>query len=118
MSPSGDAPRRVRFDLRRITLHGYSPRDQEQFTASLHRHLAELAADDRLTWPAAGDRFVARLEAVTIPAGASPDRAARAVATRVLEAVTGAQAGGGAIAGSGATAGVGLAAGTGGSHRG
>jgi hypothetical protein len=104
----------VHFDIRRITLHGYSARDQERFATSLHRHLAELAAGEQVAWPTAGERFVARLDAGTIPAGASPERAARAVATRLLDAVTGrgAMADDGAVASGGATVGGDVASGS------
>jgi hypothetical protein len=85
--PTPDAARSIHFDIGRITLHGYSARERDCFENALRAHLAELAASQQGAFPASGNRHIERLDAGTIPAGASPDRAARLIASRVIGAV-------------------------------
>ena len=77
----------MHFDIARITLYGYSARDRDRFERALRTHLTELAAGQQGSWPADGSQFIDRLDAGTVPAGASPERAARVIAARVLGAV-------------------------------
>jgi hypothetical protein len=79
---------RVHFDVGRITLHGYSPGQRTRFVAALRAQLTELAAADRLRWPAGQPRHIGRVEAEPLPPDASPERAARHVAARIMAAAT------------------------------
>lgn len=94
MTGQAPPPRSIHFDIGRITLHGYSAADRDRFENALRTALAELAASQaelagppRGASPGTGNRFIPRLGAGTIPAGASPERAARVIAARVLGAV-------------------------------
>lgn len=80
-------PQSIHFDIGRITLHGYSARDRDRFESALRARLTELAAGQHGAGPAGGNQFIDRLDAGTIPAGASPERAAWLIAARVLGAV-------------------------------
>jgi len=77
----------IHFEIGRTTLHGYSARDRDRFESALQARLTELAAGQHGAGPALGNQFIERLDAGTIPDGASPERAARLIAARVLGAV-------------------------------
>jgi hypothetical protein len=87
------AARTIHFDIGRITLHGYSPRQQTRFVSSLRARLAELAELAELAaaggdgWPAAGQRRIGHLDAGLLRAGAPPEEAAERVAERLFAAV-------------------------------
>jgi hypothetical protein len=96
MTREAPPPRSIHFDIGRITLHGYGAADRDRFETALRIALAELAASQAELaeptgggWPGAGNRFILRLGAGAIPAGASPERAARVIAARVFGAVAG-----------------------------
>jgi hypothetical protein len=71
-------PRRVRLDIGRITLHGYSPAQRQRFIGALEARLAEVAAGTQAA--AAGLAPARRLDAGAMPAGAPPEEAAARVA--------------------------------------
>jgi hypothetical protein len=75
-------PRRVRLDIGAITLHGYSPAQQDRFTRSLRAELAELAAGPEAAQAAASPAPppARRLDAGVLRAGATPEEAAGRVA--------------------------------------
>jgi hypothetical protein len=87
MSRQAPDARSVHFDIGHITLHGYSRRDGARFERALRTHLTDLAVAQQGTWPASHSHSIERLDAGTIPAGTSPEHAARLIAARVLSAV-------------------------------
>jgi hypothetical protein len=82
----GIQPRAVHFEIGRLTLHGFSAGQQRRFVSSLQTSLADLGASGR-DWPATGRRRIARLDAGALLPGATPEEAARAVATQLQSAV-------------------------------
>jgi hypothetical protein len=90
----------VRFEIGRITLHGYAPGQQARFISALRAGLAELADNGGLA--AAAGRQVGHLDAGVLRAGAPPEEAARRIAAQVRAALTGgAGAAGAGTAGAG-----------------
>lgn len=90
MRQQAGAARTTHFDIGRITLHGYSPRQQTRFVSSLRARLAELAelaSAGGNGWPAGGQRRIDHLDAGLLRAGAPPEEAAGRVAARLFAAV-------------------------------
>ncbi|MDQ6775594.1 MAG: hypothetical protein M3071_05085 [Actinomycetota bacterium] len=81
------SPGSVHFEIRRITLNGYSPAQRTRFVDSLQAQLTELGKGDG--WPRAGRRTVRALDAGTLKPGASPEAAAAQVAATLRSALTG-----------------------------
>jgi hypothetical protein len=86
MRYQASAPSSIHFDIRRVTLHGYSPSQRARFIDALGARLTELAANGGLAWPAASQQ-VGRLDAGALRAGAQPEEAAQRIAARLLAAV-------------------------------
>jgi hypothetical protein len=88
VSRDAAAPRAVNFAIERITLHGFSSMQRLRFVRALEASLSELGVDAR--WPRGARRSLERLDAGTLPPGASPEQAAARVAA-TLWASTGAE---------------------------
>jgi len=88
----GHAPRQnaksaldVHFNIRRLTIEGYSSAEQERFTRSLRAHLSALAQDSHQhQWSSANGLAMNRLDAGGLAPGATPETAARRIATRIF----------------------------------
>jgi hypothetical protein len=88
----GHAPRQnaksaieVHFNIRRLTIEGYSSAGQERFTRSLRAHLSALAQDaHQHQWSSANGLAMDRLDAGGLAPGATPETAARQIATRIF----------------------------------
>jgi len=75
---------KVRFDIGRLTLPGYSVAERSRFTAALQLALEKVVQEgDRTAWSRAEPRSIARLDAGQLRHGASPEEAAVHVAGRV-----------------------------------
>jgi hypothetical protein len=77
----------VHFNIERITLHGYSGTEQRRFQSSLESNLARFARD---AYTGMVQEFSLRhLDFGQLPAGATPEAAARHIATRIVAALDG-----------------------------
>lgn len=81
-------PRAVHFEIGRLTLHGFSAGQQRRFVSTLQSSLADVGASGG-DWPAGGRRTIGHLDAGALRSGASPEEAARLVATSLRAAVSG-----------------------------
>jgi hypothetical protein len=86
MTAQGGVPRAVRFDIGRITLHGYSAGQRARFVSSLRTRLAELATSEGRGWPTGTPRRIEHLDAGVLRAGAPPEEAAERIAAALLAA--------------------------------
>ena len=74
---------KINFRIGRLTLEGYTRSDQTRFTRTLERKLRDLvAAAPGLNWKAAKDAD--RIDAGTLPSGATPEQAARHIARQIF----------------------------------
>jgi hypothetical protein len=79
-SCAGSRNGKLHFNIRRLTLHGYSRADQARFTRTLRAELAKLSAK-----ATPGDPRIERLDAGEMGSGVSPEEAARRIARRIAE---------------------------------
>lgn len=86
-------PATVHFEIGRVTLHGFSAPDGQRFVRSLEASLNQLGRSRETAWPA-GRRTIAHLDAGALRRGATPEEAARLLATS-LHAEIGAHRAGG-----------------------
>src|SRR5438874_2036006 len=85
VQPRGSAPA-LHIRIERLTLEGYSIAEQKRFSNSLQSTLAELGRNSRHSaWRNAGGLRLNRLDAGSLPEGATPEIAARNLATRIFE---------------------------------
>lgn len=77
------APQRVRIDIGRLSLHGYTHEQQQHFMRALEAELADLMPGMRDTRPFQSRRLT-HLEALHVSAGAPPEQAARMLARRLV----------------------------------
>jgi hypothetical protein len=79
----------LHFEIGRITLYGYSASENARFTHSLRLNLTELARRHRTqAWSEANGLAIDRLDAGQLPAGASPEDAARQIGARIFAGLT------------------------------
>ncbi len=84
----GSAPA-LHIRIGRLTLEGYSVAEQKRFTNSLQSSLKELARHSgHDSWRNHNGLKVDRVDAGQLPGGATPEAAARHVATRVFAQFT------------------------------
>ena len=72
----------VRFNIDRITLHGYSRAEQRRFQSSLETHLIRLADD--ASRRVVKNHTLKHLDAGQLPAGTTPEAAALHIAERIV----------------------------------
>ena len=89
MTTQVGVPRAVRFDIGRITLHGYSPGQRARFVSTLQNRLAGLAASQGRSWATGTSRWIGHLDAGVLRLGAPPEEAAERIAVALLAAVGG-----------------------------
>jgi hypothetical protein len=77
----------VHFDIRRVTLHGYSASERARFMNTLNARLTDLGQGDN--WSLAAGRIVRRVDAGTLRPGAGPEAAAAQVAARLRSTLMG-----------------------------
>jgi hypothetical protein len=74
---------KINFRIERLTLEGYTRSDQARFTRTFERKLRDLAvAAPGLNWKAA--KGADRIDAGTLPSGATPEQAARHIARQIF----------------------------------
>lgn len=87
------APRtRLHIDIRRLTLPGYTPDQQQRFAQTLHAELNRLA-HNLSAWNGALHTRMARLDAGQLSAAATPEDTARQLAARLFERLPSAKGG-------------------------
>jgi len=85
-APSATA---LRFNIDRITMEGYSAGEQKRFIQALQSNLAELARSiGGNQWSAVRRLALDRLDAGRLPHDATPEIAARQIATRIRGGLT------------------------------
>ena len=83
----------LHFKIDRITMEGYSAGEQKRFTQALQSNLAELVRSiGGNQWSAVKRLALDRLDAGRLPLHATPETAARQIATRIVEGLTKVQA--------------------------
>jgi len=73
---------KINFRIERLTLENYSHADQVRFTRTLEKRLRNYAQTVRLNWSAV--KSTGRIDAGTLPTGATPEQAARQVARQIV----------------------------------
>jgi hypothetical protein len=74
---------KINFRIERLTLEGYTRSDQARFTRTFESKLRDLvAAAPGLNWKAA--KGPDRIDAGTLPPGATPEQAARHIARQIF----------------------------------
>jgi hypothetical protein len=77
-------PARLSFDIRRLSLPGYTAAQHQRFTHTLHTSLSQLAMA-HAGWPTAPRAHIECLDAGHLRRGATPEDAARQIATQIFE---------------------------------
>lgn len=80
--------RHLHIDIQRLTLPGYSTDQQQRFTQTLQSELNRLA-QEQPRWPVALHARVSDLDAGRLQTGASPEDAARQLASRLFARLAG-----------------------------
>jgi hypothetical protein len=73
---------KINFRIERLTLENYSRADQIRFTRTLEKRLRNYALTARLDWSAV--KSTGRIDVGTLPAGTTPEQAARQVAWQIV----------------------------------
>jgi hypothetical protein len=95
VTPPARAPSRIHFEIRSITLQGFSPGQQRRFISTLRSSLAELGARGGSDWMASGGATMRHLDAGAVGPGAGPEETAKRVASRIGNALAGERGRGG-----------------------